>query len=91
MCTKAIDSSKLSGADLSAAYKNRGKSWEGKKEYDQAIADYNKSLEIDPNDAGTYFARGSAWFDKAEYDHYLEDYNKAMDLSHNDPRSNPTL
>ena len=42
----------------SHAYYNRGIAWSEKKEYDKAIADYNKALAVDPNNANFYVNRG---------------------------------
>src|SRR3712207_7142190 len=34
-----------------AAYANRGNSYNEKSEYDRAIADYTRAIELNPNDA----------------------------------------
>ena len=36
------------------AYCSRGLAWDGKHEYDKAIADYNQGDRLDPNDAWAY-------------------------------------
>jgi tetratricopeptide (TPR) repeat protein len=88
LCSQAIESGKFSGNDLSEIYKNRGKAWVDKKEYDLAILDYNKAIEIDPNDADAYLTRGTTWFDKGDYDHFQEDYNTFIAIAHHDPGPN---
>src|SRR5688572_3736256 len=35
--------------ELAVSYHNRGLFWFGKKDFDKAIADYTKAIEIDPN------------------------------------------
>ena len=40
------------------AYTLRGRAYLNKGQYDQAIADFSKALELDPNDAEAYTLRG---------------------------------
>ncbi|OGP81886.1 MAG: hypothetical protein A2Z08_03775, partial [Deltaproteobacteria bacterium RBG_16_54_11] len=60
LCTKAIESGELSGKNLSSVYCTRGTAWAEKGDYDKAIADINKAIEIDPKDAMAYYNRGLA-------------------------------
>jgi tetratricopeptide (TPR) repeat protein len=58
----------------------RGNTWYYKEDYDNAIADYDKVIEINPNFTDVYYNRGLAWFAKKEYDKAIEDYTKVIDL-----------
>jgi tetratricopeptide (TPR) repeat protein len=51
-----------------------------KKEYDKAIEDYSKAIDLKPDYADAYFDRGNAWSEKKEYDKAIEDYDKATYL-----------
>jgi tetratricopeptide (TPR) repeat protein len=52
-----------------------------KKEYDQAIADYTKAIEIDPQRfAVAYAERALIYFIKKEYDKAWDDVHKAQSL-----------
>ena len=62
------------------AYYNRGLAYLRKGEYDRAITDNTKAIELDPVDAFAYNNRGYAHFKKGEYDHAIVDYNKAIEL-----------
>ena len=64
--------------EVSHAYYNRGIAWSEKKQYDKAIADYNKALAVDPNNADFYLNRGNAHEKNGEYDKAIADYNKAL-------------
>jgi len=49
-----------------------------KKYCDQAIADYTKTIEIDPKYA--YYYRGNAYRDKGQYDQAIADYTKTIEI-----------
>jgi len=49
--------------------------------YDQAISDFNKSIEINPSYAGAYNNRGLAYCNKGQYDQAISDYNKALEIN----------
>jgi tetratricopeptide (TPR) repeat protein len=40
------------------AYYSQGVDWENKGDYERAIANYSKAIEIDPKLAEAYFGRG---------------------------------
>jgi tetratricopeptide (TPR) repeat protein len=46
----------------------RGLAYWKKGQYDQAVSDYTKALEINPRDDGAYYCRGVAFYSKQEYD-----------------------
>jgi len=85
-CTDDINSGKYTGWDnrginrLSTRYGNRCNAYSGKKQYDQAIADCNKAIELDPKLAALYLNRGNAYKGKKHYDQAIADYNKAIEL-----------
>ncbi len=58
------------------------------RNYDAAIAEYTKALEIDPDVAEAYDRRGTAYFQKGDLDHALPDFNQALTLN---PRSADAL
>ena len=45
------------------------RAWLRKKDYDRAIADLSKAIELDPRNADAYAARGSAYGVKRDLDH----------------------
>jgi tetratricopeptide (TPR) repeat protein len=70
--------------DWNWPYHNRGLAYADMGEYDKAISDYNKAIEIDPMDAGVYKAylnRGNAYDSKGEYNQAISDYNKALEIN----------
>ena len=61
-------------------YFRRGLAWHNKGEYDKAIADYTRAIELKPDDAVDYNNRGNAWRSKGEYDKAIADYIRAIEL-----------
>lgn len=52
--------------------------------YKVAIANYNKTIQLNPKDAGAYKNRGYAYFQRGEYDKAIADYNKVIQLNPKD-------
>ena len=49
-------------------------------EYDSAISDFNKAIDIDSKDAIAYFYRGDAYEKKSRYEEAILNYNKAIEI-----------
>jgi tetratricopeptide (TPR) repeat protein len=64
------------GEDKGTAHLNKG-------EYDLAISEFNKALEINPGDAGAYVNRGLAYGRKSQYDQAISDFNRALEINPN--------
>jgi tetratricopeptide (TPR) repeat protein len=65
------------------AYNNRGVLYKDQQKYELALADYNKAIELNPNDAKAYYNRGNLYSDQQKYELALADYNKAIELNPN--------
>jgi tetratricopeptide (TPR) repeat protein len=52
--------------------------------YDLAIADFDKSIQLNPDRQEAYFYRGKAFYDKGEYKRALPDFDKAIQLGPQD-------
>jgi tetratricopeptide (TPR) repeat protein len=77
----------LSGAMLSAkTCYDSGVKYLEKKEYDLAISEFNKALEIYPVSAATYNNRGFAYAKKGRYDLAISDFTKALKIEPNGPQ-----
>ncbi|QNI77565.1 TPR repeat family protein [Synechococcus sp. MVIR-18-1] len=49
--------------------------------YQGAIADWNKAIEINPQDALAYYNRGLAKYDSGDHQGAIVDYNKAININ----------
>jgi hypothetical protein len=65
-CTRLIDSSAPSERDHATAYVIRGSAHWRQRDFDEAIADENGAIKIDPNLAAGYVARSAAYGSKED-------------------------
>ena len=59
---------------------NRGYAYNETGDYDKAIADCDKAIELDPEDATAYRSRGDAYEEKGDYDKAIKDYDMVLQL-----------
>lgn len=62
---------------------NKGVEYINQGNYDEAITELAKVIELNPNSADAYYNRGLAYDDKSNYDQGISDYNKAIELNPN--------
>ena len=55
----------------------------GSIDLEQAIADYSKAIELNPDDVLAYNNRGIAYTDLGDYERAITDYYKAVELDPN--------
>ena len=55
--------------------------------YDRAIQDYDRAIELDPNNAGAFNNRGNAYRDKEMYERAMQDYDRALQIDPNHARA----
>ena len=57
----------------------RGNAYRQKGDWDRAIAEYNRAIEVNPKYGEAYMNRGIIYYYKGDLDRALEDYNRAAD------------
>ncbi|MDR1112987.1 MAG: tetratricopeptide repeat protein [Bacteroidales bacterium] len=62
----------------------QGNAYYAKGDYDKAIEDYSKAIDLMPDDVEAYNYRGNAYALKCDYDKAIEDFSKAIELKPND-------
>jgi tetratricopeptide (TPR) repeat protein len=80
-CTRQIKSGRWQGNNLAITYLNRGNLYKANGAYDQAIADYDEAIRLDPRDVKAYNNRGLAWMMKSAFDRALADLDQAIRLN----------
>ena len=79
-CSRAIDSHQYTGRSLARLHTRRGGAYQAQGDVKRAVADYNKSMRIDPTYPAAYSNRGNIWFHKGDFDRAIADYNQAIQL-----------
>ena len=79
-CTRAIESKRYKGPDLAFAFGQRAILHKLAEKYDQALADYNMAIRIEPT-ASRYSNRGNLYRLKHETDKALADLAQALKLN----------
>jgi TonB family protein len=82
-CTQII----RSDPRAAPAYYNRGLAYEDRGDYDHAIADFNKAIELNPTDAIAYNNRAWAYFKMGKAAQGLPDVEKSLELNPNGARA----
>jgi len=86
-CTTAIQSGKLSNENLVSVMTKRGFAYYRKRNFDQAISDFNTIIQLDPNIARIYVARGMAYdYSEQNYDETIDNFTSAIRLKPNNAR-----
>lgn len=62
-------------------YSNRGLAYDGLGNYQYAIKDYNKAIELGPETAKIYISRGNTYDSLGDYQQAIKDYSKAIELA----------
>lgn len=61
-------------------YLDRGNELAEEGRYEEAIEEYTKAIEIDPDYAAAYNNRGYAYDELGEYQQAIDDYTKAIEI-----------
>jgi tetratricopeptide (TPR) repeat protein len=80
-CSNIIGAARDGPQKLALAYVNRGLAYLVKGDYDRALADETKAIELNPQLADAYVNRGSASGSKGDYDREIADETKAIELN----------
>jgi tetratricopeptide (TPR) repeat protein len=59
--------------------------YDDKKDFLKAIADYTKTIELDPKGSSAYYNRGLTYDNTKDYYKAIADYSKFIELAPEDP------
>ena len=62
-------------------YNHRGLVYFSLSQYEKALEDFNRAIELEPNDTRVYTNRGLTYRMLKQLDRSLEDFNKSLDLN----------
>lgn len=87
-CTAIIERGKReSQKNRAIAYWSRGNTFYLKRQLDEAIADYNKAIQLNPEFALAYYGRGSAYNEKGEFVRAIADADRVIEINPQDPEA----
>lgn len=66
--------------DGTGPYVNPGEATSETSEYERAIADYSKVIELNPDDTDAYYNRGCTYGEMREYDKAIADFSKVIEM-----------
>src|SRR5208282_1539701 len=72
----------------SESYVKQGVDKAQKGKLDEAIADFNQALELDPQNADAYYNRGVAEYSNGELEAAIADYNQVIEINPEGPVAN---
>ena len=70
--------------DYALAYFNRDVPYSDLGQYENAIDNYTKAIQLDPDYAKAYLNRGNAYDDLDQYQRAIQDYDKVIQLDPDD-------
>jgi tetratricopeptide (TPR) repeat protein len=73
--------------DFYRAYKKRGQAYSDRGNHEQAIKDYDRSIQLYPYYAATYLDRGVSYSGIDEYERAIEDFTTAIMIYHEYPEA----
>ena len=79
-----LKAGRLSLKDQASAYTKRGSAYAERDQFDLAIADYTRAIELNPRHAEAYNNRGFAHYMMDQFDLAIADYTRAIELNPND-------
>lgn len=84
-CNFALLNANMPMVDYAATLVNRGIIHSYRNDLESALKDYNRALEVFPENAEAYANRGVAYIRMQRHDEALSDFNKALTLTPNIP------
>lgn len=83
-CSAVIDGARDTGVEnsgLAKAYVLRGQARVALQDYDPAVSDFGKAIELEPLNADAYFERGLAYKARGDYESAIRDFDTAAKLN----------
>lgn len=79
-CTQALRHGDLTRRDQAATHSNRGIIYSRMDEYEKALQDHNRAIEIKPDLTQAYINRGNVYYHLRRYEEALLQYQRAIEM-----------
>ena len=80
-CTTIIESGKYGGTNLAILLNNRGAAFNGTRQYERALSDYDQAAKLTPRDAVIYFNRAGVHYLQGQHASAIRDLDEAIRLN----------
>ncbi len=81
VCTRVIGNTKLEGKELARVYYERGLKYRLTKQYNNALADVNTAIKLDPEFNFAYTLRAHVYADLGDFDKALADHTTILKMT----------
>jgi len=79
-CTAVIEAETGPSTNLDWAYNLRALAYFEIRDFDHAIADLSRLVELQPKEPRVHYNRGTTYFRKGDFDRAIADYDQALEL-----------
>ncbi|MGM0408827.1 MAG: tetratricopeptide repeat protein [Bacteroidota bacterium] len=66
-------------------YVNRGATHQKLLNFDQALEDYSKTIQINPDNPNVYLYRGSLYYQNSDFNEAIDDFSKVINIDPQNP------
>jgi tetratricopeptide (TPR) repeat protein len=79
-CTQIIELGDATPNYIAGAYEARGLAHHKKRDYDRAIADFDKAIELNPDKVGFHISKGISYIEKRDRERAIAAFRKALEI-----------
>ena len=79
-CTQIIEREDASPIYIAGAYEARGLAYHKMRDYDRAIADFDKAIELNPDKVGFHISKGISYIEKRDRERAIAAFRKALEI-----------
>ncbi len=79
-CTQIIERGDATPNYIAGAYEARGLAHHKKRDYDRAIADFDKAIELNPDKVGFHISKGISYIEKRDRERAIAAFRKALEI-----------
>ena len=79
-CTQIIERADATPIFIAGAYEARGLAYHKKRDYDRAIADFDKAIELNPDKVGFHISKGISYIEKGDKERAVGAFRKALEI-----------
>ncbi len=79
-CTQIIEREGPTPTYIAGAYEARGLAYHKKRDYDRAIADFDKAIELNSDEVGYHISKGISYIEKRDKERAIAAFQRALEM-----------